>query len=102
MTDLLSRWMSSIAMDSAGDMAIGYSTSSSASFPSIAYAGRLAGDTLNTLSQGETQLFAGTGPQRHRTEQPPGSAMDFTQRFDDWLDDAVHVDRGRLHAKGPG
>ncbi len=65
MTDLLYRWMSSIAMDRAGDMAIGYSTSSSASFPSIAYSGRLATDPVNTMAQGEAQLFAGTGPQHN-------------------------------------
>src|SRR4029077_6408014 len=50
MTDLLYRWMSSVAMDASGDIAIGYSTSSNSSFPSIAYAGRLAGDPLNTLA----------------------------------------------------
>src|SRR4029077_17033897 len=43
-TDLLYRWMSSVAMDRAGDIAIGYSTSSQINFPSIAYAGRLATD----------------------------------------------------------
>jgi hypothetical protein len=62
-TDLLYRWMGSVAMDRAGNMAIGYSTSSNASFPSLAYAGRLASDPVNTLAQGETQMFAGTGPQ---------------------------------------
>src|SRR5207244_567143 len=60
MTDVLYRWMSSVAMDRAGNMAIGYSTSSSASFPSLAYSGRLAGDPINTMAQGEAQLFAGT------------------------------------------
>jgi hypothetical protein len=63
-TDLLYRWMSSMAMDASGDIAIGYSTSSQSNFPSIAYAGRLAGDPLNALGQGETQLFAGGGPQQ--------------------------------------
>jgi carboxypeptidase family protein/dockerin type I repeat protein len=62
-TDLLYRWMSSVAMDRAGNMAIGYSTSNQITFPSIAYAGRLASDPPNVLSQGEAQLFAGTGPQ---------------------------------------
>jgi hypothetical protein len=62
-TDLLYRWMSSVAMDRAGNMAIGYSTSNQINFPSIAYAGRLAGDPVNTLAQGEAQLFAGAGPQ---------------------------------------
>src|SRR5207248_2165729 len=64
-TDLLYGWAGSVAMVRSGGMAIGYSTSSSASFPSIAYAGRLAGDAPNTLAQSETQMFAGTGPQHN-------------------------------------
>jgi len=84
MTDVLYRWMGSIAMDRAGDMAIGYSTSSSANFPSIAYAGRLAGDPVSTLAQGETQLFAGGGPQHGEL---------FAPQFGRWGDyTAMHVD----------
>ena len=42
--------MPSLAVDRAGNMAIGYSTSSSAPpSPQIKYAGRLAGDPVNTL-----------------------------------------------------
>src|SRR5437016_13803597 len=41
--DQLYRWMGSIAMDHFGDIAVGYSTSSAADFPSLAYAGPLAG-----------------------------------------------------------
>ncbi len=57
------RWMGSAAMDQAGDIAIGYSASSATIFPQIRYAGRLATDPINTLSQGENTLFAGTGSQ---------------------------------------
>jgi hypothetical protein len=60
-TDVLHRWMSSIAMDHNGNMAIGYSTSSNTDFPSIAYAGRLVSDPLNQLAQSEVQMFAGGG-----------------------------------------
>jgi hypothetical protein len=70
MTDLLYRWMGSIAMDANGNIAIGYSTSSSADYPSIAYAGRLASDPPNTLAQGEAQLFAGLGPQHGQAFAP--------------------------------
>ena len=61
----LNRWMGSIAVDSAGNVGLGYSTSngSVANFPSIAYSGRLAGDPLNQLPQAETQLIAGSGSQ---------------------------------------
>jgi hypothetical protein len=69
--DTLYRWMGSIAMDHFGDIAIGYSTSSPASFPSLAYAGRLAGDPLSQLSQGETQMWAGLGPQNVAFFVPP-------------------------------
>ena len=61
--DLLWRWMPSIAVDGLGNMAIAYSTSSSTSEPSIRYAGRLAGDPLNTLAQGEAVMQAGGGHQ---------------------------------------
>src|SRR5205823_12021110 len=77
-TDLLYRWMSSVAMDRAGNMAIGYSTSSNASFPSIAYAGRLATDPVNTLAQGEAQLFAGTSPQHSAVLGRWGDYTDMT------------------------
>jgi hypothetical protein len=59
--DALYRWMGSAAMDRLGNIAVGYSTSSATTFPSIAYAGRLPGDPPGQLSQGETQMFAGLG-----------------------------------------
>jgi hypothetical protein len=55
--------MPSLAVNKNGDMAIGYSLSSSTSYPAIAYAGRLASDPLGTLGQTETTLVAGTGYQ---------------------------------------
>ena len=51
------------AMDQAGNLAIGYSVSSSTLFPSIRYAGRLATDPPAGLFQGETTLQAGAGSQ---------------------------------------
>jgi hypothetical protein len=57
------RWMPSLAVDKQGNMAVGYSVSSSSMYPAIRYAGRLVGDTLGTLGQGETTLVAGTGAQ---------------------------------------
>jgi len=54
--DGLYRWMPSIAADHQGDAAVGYSASNSSNYPSIRYAGRLAGDTLSTLGQGEATL----------------------------------------------
>jgi hypothetical protein len=62
-TNPLWRWMGSAAMDHMGDIAIGYSASGPNYFPSIHYAGRLATDPLNDLTQGEAVMFAGLGIQ---------------------------------------
>jgi len=61
--DSANRWLPSVAIDRAGDMAIGYSVSSSSIHPAIRYAGRLAADPLNTITQTEANLIAGTGAQ---------------------------------------
>ncbi len=57
------RWMGSIAQDGSGDMAMGYSVSSSSLHPGISYTGRLSTDALNTMPQGETSLIVGGGSQ---------------------------------------
>jgi hypothetical protein len=59
------RWMGSAALDASGDLAVGYSVSSSVTFPSIRAAGRLAGDPAGDLAQGEATLVAGGGSQTH-------------------------------------
>src|SRR5437870_7793861 len=56
------RWMGSIAMDKSGDIALGYSISSGALDPSIAFTGRIPTDPANTL-QAETRVVTGTGVQ---------------------------------------
>ncbi len=62
--DSTERWMGSSVVDNAGNLAVGYSTSSLSVFPSITYAGRLLGDPPGMLSQGEATMFAGTGVQQ--------------------------------------
>lgn len=57
------RWMGSTAMDTMGNLAIGFSASSASINPQIRYAGRLATDPAGTLAQGEATLHAGTGSQ---------------------------------------
>lgn len=57
------RWMGSIATDQAGNIALGYSVSSSSSFPSIRYAGRLFTDTLGQLPQAEVTMTVSSGAQ---------------------------------------
>jgi hypothetical protein len=56
------RWMGSIAMDKSGDMALGYSASSSSLHPAIRYTGRVPSDTLGTMET-ETSIIEGPGSQ---------------------------------------
>jgi hypothetical protein len=89
-TDALYRWMGSIAMDHVGNIAVGYSTSSAADYPSIAYAGRLTTDPLGQLSQGEAQLFAGTGSENVGFYVPPvGRWGDYSDLTVDPADDCT-------------
>ncbi len=58
------RWMGSIAYDKAGDIALGYSRSSSTSgdYPSIYYSGQTAGDPSGT-TESEALIKQGSGSQ---------------------------------------
>jgi hypothetical protein len=56
------RWCASAALDSQGNLGLGYSVSSRTTFPSLRYTGRLATDPANVL-QSETTLIAGKGVQ---------------------------------------
>lgn len=61
--DTDARWMGSVAMDQDGNMALGFSVSSSSTYPSIRYTGRLASDPLGEMPQGEVTIVTGTGAQ---------------------------------------
>src|SRR6185295_13246362 len=61
--NVIYRFMPSVAVDRGGNMALGYSTSSSTTKPAIKYAGRLAADPINTLGQTEQLLIQGGGTQ---------------------------------------
>ena len=71
------RWMGSIAMDQAGNMALGFSRSGTAINPEIHFTGRLAGDALGLMTQGEGTIIDGTGSQTGRNQSRWGdySAM---------------------------
>jgi hypothetical protein len=59
--DSVNRWMGAIAMDGSGNIALGYNVSDATStYPGLRYVGRLAGDPLGTMPQGEHTLIAGT------------------------------------------
>jgi N-acetylneuraminic acid mutarotase len=57
--------MASIAQDRQGNMMLGFSTSNGTApnYPSIAYTGRLVGDPLGQMPQGEAVMTVGTGSQ---------------------------------------
>ncbi|HUS17686.1 MAG TPA: S-layer homology domain-containing protein, partial [Chloroflexia bacterium] len=83
--DGIHRWMGSIAMDRAGNIALGFSAASSTLFPSIRYAGRLVTDPLGQLSQGEATLITGTGSETH----PAGRWGDYSDLTVDPTDDCT-------------
>src|SRR5262249_40079883 len=62
-SNVFHRFVPSLAVDRAGDLALGYSKSNATTNPSINYAGRLAGDPVNTFSQTEQLLIQGAGTQ---------------------------------------
>jgi hypothetical protein len=57
------RWMGSIAMDGSGDIGLGFSLSGASRTPGIHYTGRLAGDALGSMNQGEGVVIDGAGSQ---------------------------------------
>ena len=56
------RWMGSIGMDKAGDIAVGYSVSSKSTYPSISYTGRVPTDPPGTM-ESEALIQGGQGSQ---------------------------------------
>jgi len=56
------RWMGSVAMDQAGDLAVGYSVASNSVSPSIRFAGRVPTDPASTL-ESEVSIVSGSGSQ---------------------------------------
>ncbi len=61
--DASSRWMGSGAMDKLGNIAVGFSVSSSSVYPSLRYTARLTSDPLGTMGQGEAWMVAGAASQ---------------------------------------
>ncbi len=61
--DAHSRWMGSIAQDTAGTISLGYSVSSATMYPGIRYTGRLKSDPLNQMTIMEKTIMNGGGSQ---------------------------------------
>jgi hypothetical protein len=68
------RWMGSMAMDRTGNIGVGYSVASGATYPSIRYTGWEVGNPLGTL-QAETFAVTGSGSQTGYTRWGDYSAM---------------------------
>ncbi|PYQ10587.1 MAG: hypothetical protein DMH00_10660 [Acidobacteria bacterium] len=83
--DTQNRWMGSAAQDNQGNLAIGYSLSSSTVSPSIRYVGRLASDPPNGLFQGEATLITGSG----RQDSTSGRWGDYSDLSVDPADDCT-------------
>lgn len=79
--DGLNRWMGSIAMDGDGNIALGYSVSSSTVFPGIRYAMRNPSDPPGTLQDEQTMVDGG------------GSQTSIANRWGDYS--AMSVDPSR-------
>lgn len=69
------RWMGSIAMDKVGDIAVGYSVSSSQMYPAISFTGRVPSDPLGTLGAENTIIAGGGSQQRNLSRWGDYSAM---------------------------
>jgi hypothetical protein len=54
-------WMGAISMNGKGDIALMYNVTGTGTSPSVRYTGRLAGDPLGTMPQGDNALPGGTG-----------------------------------------
>ncbi len=80
--DGTSRWMGSVSMDGSGNLAVGYTASSSSVFPSLRYAARLAGDPLGELGQGEAELVTGASSSEGLTRWGDYSAMSIDETDD--------------------
>lgn len=78
------RWMGSIAMDGAGNIALGYSVSSSTTFPAIRFTGHTAGAPLGVMDVAEESIFEGTGSQTN-----PDRWGDYSMMTVDPTDDAT-------------
>jgi hypothetical protein len=86
------RWMGSIAQDSAGNIALGFSVSNGdTTYPSIRYAGRMVSDPLGDMTQGEATLIDGSGSQL--ISSPPAAAGrwgDYSMMAIDPTDDCTY------------
>ncbi len=83
--DATHRWMASVAMNGKGEIALGYTASSTSVYPSVRFTGRVPTDPLGQMTQGENTIVAGTGYQTHSS----GRWGDYSQMSVDPTDDCT-------------
>jgi len=76
--DADNRWMGSIAMDSSGNIALGYSIASSTRYPSVYYTGRTSCDPLGEMTIAEGIIVDGTGSQTNTWSGNPSRWGDYS------------------------
>ena len=82
------RWMGSIAMDQSGDIAVGYSASSSSNFPAVRYTGRVPSDPAGTM-ESENSIMEGTGSQTPASQGSGSRWGDYSAMSVDPVDDCT-------------
>lgn len=95
------RWMGSIAMNGRGEIALGYSVSSTSVYPSIRYTGRLPGDPLGQMTLGEGTIVNGDGYQGHSSGRWGDYSMMSVDPVDDctfWYTQEYYMNRGTSNA----
>jgi hypothetical protein len=90
------RWMGAVGGDKYGNIAMGYSVSSTTMYPSIRYAGRLSTDTLGQLSQGEASMVEGSGYQSSYSRWGDYSSMTIDPDDDEtfWYTQEYYINSG--------
>ncbi|HEY4780600.1 MAG TPA: hypothetical protein VIH54_02205, partial [Chthoniobacterales bacterium] len=98
-TSTLVHWMGSIAMDKNGDIALGYSKSSSTVKPSIEYVGRIPTDALGKMESPKV-IVTGTGVQTNsfnRWGDYSSMAIDPTDDCTFWYTQEYYKTTGSFH-----
>jgi hypothetical protein len=79
------RWMGAVAMNSKGDIGLGYSVSSTTTYPSIRFTGRFAEDPPGQMTFSEGDIISGNGYQ----ESSSGRWGDYSMMAVDPVDDCT-------------
>ncbi|MGB5873686.1 MAG: choice-of-anchor D domain-containing protein [Bacteroidota bacterium] len=94
------RWNGSIAMDSSGNIALGYSVSGDATFPSLRYTGHTVNAPPGVMNVAEQNIFEGSGSQINsfgRWGDYSMMAVDPTDDVTFWYTNEYYAETSRLN-----